>query len=170
MKENIVLVGFMGTGKSATGRRLANHLCMQFVDMDKEIEKEQGKTISQIFKDEGEEWFREREHEKVKELSAQSGLIISTGGGVVLNPENIRAFEETGTVVCLKAGVDVILRRLATDKRRPLLKGKNKRERITALLEERKPFYDAIPIQIDTSYMSHEEVAAADYNACHADG
>ena len=165
MKKNLILVGFMGTGKSAVGRRLATHLSMRFVDMDKEIEDDQGMPISDIFEKHGEAWFREREAEKVKELASQQGLIISTGGGIVLNPDNITEFEKSGKVICLKASVDAILRRLVNDSRRPLLQGENKRDRVKQLMLDRKKYYEAIALQVDTTYMSHEEVAAAVYNA-----
>jgi len=101
--KNIILVGFMGTGKTVTGRVLAEQTGLELVDMDSIIEARAGKAISEIFAADGEAAFRAMERELVQELAQRDGLIISTGGGIVLNPDNISDFEKTGLVVCLKA-------------------------------------------------------------------
>ena len=147
-KRNIILIGFMGTGKTVTGRLLAERTGMELVDMDSLIELRQGKTIPQIFAESGEAGFRALERDLVKELSEKTGLIISTGGGVVTNPDNLTDFRKSGLVVCLTASPETIFRRLETDTTRPLLSG-DKKAQITALLEKRRPLYDAVSHQIN---------------------
>lgn len=152
MPKNIVLVGFMGTGKSVTGKALADQLGYTFVDMDEAIEERTGRKISDIFATEGEAYFRELERELTRELSAQTDLIIATGGGIVLNPANMEDFTRNGMVVCLHTDPDRILQRVAQQQHRPLLEGDTeKAHAIRTLLEKRKPLYDAIPIAIDTT-------------------
>lgn len=148
--RNIVLVGFMGTGKTTVGRLIAEKTGMPLVDMDSMIVKRAGKSINEIFAEDGEPHFRLLERELVKELSARSDQIISTGGGIVLNPENIADFEETGLVVCLLADAGSVLERVRHDSARPLLAG-DKEAKVIALLESRKPLYEAIAHKIDTS-------------------
>ncbi len=160
MAKNIILVGFMGTGKSATGRMVANQLNREFVDMDAVIEERTGKKISAIFAEEGESHFRALERELVQELSAREDLVIGTGGGVVLNPDNIRDFNKTGVVICLHADPDTILERVAKDTHRPLLEGDDdKIKAIKELLAKREELYRAIPLQIETSHHTAAETA-----------
>lgn len=156
-KPNIVLVGFMGTGKTAVGKMLANELAMTFVDMDEAIVKKNGKSIPEIFAQDGEERFRQLERQLCVELSVESGIVIATGGGIVLNPLNIRDFSESGLVICLKASPETILRRVETDTNRPLLTG-NKMEKIKKILSDRKELYNSIPDSIDTDQRSLREV------------
>jgi len=158
---NIVLVGFMGTGKSAVGRLLAGRLGWSFVDMDAVIEERAGKRIDQIFADEGEPAFRSREHALVSELALQDRLVIATGGGVVLNPDHVKAFSRTGRVVCLEADPEVLWQRVSASGHRPLLETPDKRERMLALLESRQPLYRAIPCRMDTTRLLPEQVADA---------
>ena len=160
MKKNIILVGFMGTGKSATGRVVAKRLDRTFVDMDAVIEERAGRKISEIFKNDGESRFREMERELVKELAAGENQVIAAGGGVVLNPDNIAEFSRTGVVVCLKATPAVVLERVNGHNHRPLLEGGEKAERILRLLDSRRALYDAVPLQLDTSRLT--PTAAAD--------
>lgn len=162
-KRNIVLVGFMGTGKTVTGRVLADRTGMKLVDMDSMIEERQGRTIPEIFAKEGEPAFRILERELVKELSARSGLIISTGGGIVLNLDNISDFEKTGLVVCLNASPETIFQRLEKDTTRPLLSG-DKKSQIATLLAKRAPLYAAITRQINGDLLGPEERADAILN------
>lgn len=163
VRKNIILVGFMGTGKTVTGRVLAERTGMDLVDMDSLIEKQQGKTIPEIFAQDGEAAFRAMERRMVQELSKRSGLIISTGGGIVLNPENITDFEKTGLAVCLTASPETIFQRLKNDTSRPLLSG-DKKGQISALLKKRKPLYAAIAHQIDGDLLGPEERAEAILN------
>jgi shikimate kinase len=159
-KRNIVLVGFMGTGKTVTGRVLAELTGMELVDMDSMIEARQGKPISEIFAQDGEGAFRTMERDLARELSGRSGLIISTGGGIVLNPENIADFEKTGLVVCLTASPATIFQRLESDTARPLLSG-DKKDQIATLLEKRRPLYAAIAHSINGDVLNPEERASA---------
>ena len=168
-RRNIVLVGFMGTGKTCVGQRLAGLLNMTFLDMDRVIEERTGKTVSRIFAEDGEPRFRALERELVQELAARSGLVIATGGGIVLNSENLRDFGRTGLVVCLTATPEAIFKRVAAETHRPLLAGGDKQQMIVARLEARRALYEAIPVQVDTSDLTVEQVAeriAAIYESC----
>ncbi len=158
--KNIILIGFMGTGKSATGRIISRRLERVLMDMDAMIEEREGRTIAQIFAQEGEPHFRSLERGLVQELSQRRNLVIAAGGGVVLNPENIRDFSRTGIVICLKASPAAILRRVGGEKHRPLLENDDKAKRIMELLESRRPLYEAIAHQIDTSHLSPDAAAA----------
>lgn len=150
LQRNIVLVGFMGTGKTTVGRILSEKTGMPLVDMDTLLADRAGKTINQIFAEDGEPAFRRMEHELACELAAEHGQIISTGGGIVLNPANVAAFEKTGLVVCLLADAATVLDRVRHDDSRPLLAG-DKETQIINLLETRKPLYEAVRHRIDTS-------------------
>jgi len=156
---NIVLVGFMGTGKTSVGKVLANRLHMVFVDMDEVIEQREGMTVSRIFEEKGEPHFRTLERQLVLELSAKSGLVVGTGGGVVLNPDNISDFSRNGLVVCLSARPEAILARLSADSTRPLLAEGDKKKRIMTLLDSRKKLYDAVQHRIDTTDLTVEKIA-----------
>ncbi len=159
--SNIVLMGFMGTGKSTVGRKLAALSGMTFVDMDSLIEERAGKPISRIFAEEGEPHFRAMERALVRELAHRNGLVIACGGGVVLNPDNIADYGKTGLVVCLSATPEIILQRTATARNRPLLEEQDRRARILELLEKRRACYASIPHQVDTSTLSADQVVQA---------
>jgi shikimate kinase len=159
--QNIVLVGFMGTGKSATGKVLAKRLGREFLDMDTLIEKREGKSIAAIFAEDGEPHFRKLERALVQELAGCSGLVIAPGGGIVLNPDNIADFGRSGLVVCLKATPETILKRVGNDTNRPLLQGGDKLQKIKDLLGKRKALYDAVPHGIDTDGQTPEQTADA---------
>ncbi len=148
--KNIVLIGFMGVGKTSIGRRLAQRLSRAFIDTDAEIEAVTGKTISQLFTRYGVIRFRSEEELLVKKLAGREDLVISTGGGTVLNPENIRLLKEKGVLIALTAAPEVLYSRLANKKTRPLvLKGELK-QKIDDLLEERKGIYDVADYSVDT--------------------
>ncbi len=158
--RNIVLVGFMGTGKSSVGKRVAQRLDRLFVDMDEWIEEWEKRSISDIFREEGEAYFRQRERELVQELATREGLVIAAGGGVVLDPDNIQDLSRNGIVVCLTATSEVIIERTARESHRPLLEEGKKAESIKRVLSDRASFYDSIPHQIDTTGLTLDEVVA----------
>ena len=155
---NIVLVGFMGTGKTRIGQDVAKRLGLRFVDMDDCIVERAGKPIPEIFADDGEPHFRSIERQVVIDLAGETGHVIATGGGVVLNPDNIRDFNEQGLVICLSATPEVILERVQHDTNRPLLNADDKMAKIRGILDTRQPLYDAIPNKIDTSEMTVDDV------------
>lgn len=157
--KNIVLTGFMGTGKSAVGRELAGRLGMRLVEIDEEIEKAEGITISEIFSRYGEAYFRDRETEMVKRFSGERGVVISTGGGVVLREENMNALRGNGIIVCLTATIDTILGRTGRSGDRPLLNVGDLRKKIEELLEFRRPYYEKADIIIETDSRSPYEIA-----------
>jgi len=160
---NIVLIGFMGTGKSLVGKELARRLELGYVDTDELIEKKEGKAIPEIFAQKGEDYFRQREKEVIKEISKFKGYVISTGGGAVLSPENIKCLKENGYLVCLTANTEVILQRTKNQNgERPLLNGfRNKKKRIQELLKARKPYYQQADFTIDTSSLSIPQIVNA---------
>ena len=157
---NIVLFGFMGTGKSAVGRCLAERAELRFVDMDDEVERKEGASIPALFADKGEAYFRQVEAAVAVELGAADGLVVATGGGVVLNPSNLTAFTGNGICVCLRAVPETILHRIREQTHRPLLQQPDREQRVRQLLHQRKHFYDAIPHQVQTDGLSVEDVAA----------
>lgn len=139
---NIVLSGFMGSGKTTVGRRLAAALHMQFVDMDLYIEEKTGMTVKEIFAQFGEPHFRALETETVKELAKSSHFVIATGGGTLMQPQNIEGFHAGGGVIYyLDVPLAALQERLKNDKRRPLLQTPDRRAVIERLLNERRPKY-----------------------------
>lgn len=158
--KNIVLVGFMGTGKTTVGKLLSDKTGMPLVDMDALIVERAGKSINKIFAEEGEPHFRNLECEMAKELAGQQNQVISTGGGIVLNPDNISAFAQTGLTVCLIASAETVLERVKHDTTRPLLAG-DKEAQIIQLLETRRPLYEAVPHTIDTNGLEPEAITDA---------
>jgi shikimate kinase len=158
-RKNLVLLGFMGTGKSALGRRLAALTSRPFLDMDAELERRAGRPISRIFAEAGEEAFRRMESQLAAEWGPRDGTVIACGGGVVLREENLRALGQNGVLVCLTARPEVILERTARSKKRPLLAGENPAQKIRDLLAVRAPFYAKIPIQVDTSDLDPDSLA-----------
>lgn len=158
--ESIFLVGPMGAGKSTIGRLLAAELHMPFVDADREIEQRCGASIAWIFDVEGEEGFRSREVAMLEELTARSGIVLATGGGAVLRPENRRNLVSRGFVVYLSASVRQQFKRTSKDKDRPLLQKGNPEETLRSLAEMRGPLYeDVADLVIDTDGKSPREVA-----------
>lgn len=152
-QENIILTGFMGTGKTTVGTLLAKNLGYGFVDTDQLIEEKCGMSVPAFFKRKGETAFREMERGVAKELGEQSSLVISTGGGFMLDPVNAEIVGKTGKVFCLVATPEEILNRISEDSGadRPLLQGKNPRERIVELLKERQEGYTQF-LQLITSH------------------
>ena len=163
MKSNIVLIGFMGTGKTSIGKILATKFGCAFVDLDHKIEADNKMSIPKIFKKYGEDHFRKLEKEAVKEVTQRRGIVIATGGGTIKDPENLRLLKESGVVICLTASVDEILFRTEQEGNRPVLDKKDKdqgdrRAAIEKLLEERKEFYDQADYKIDTTNWSPMQI------------
>ena len=159
-ESNVVITGFMATGKSTVGRLVAQRLGMEFIDTDDLIEKRWGKCIADIFSEEGEQSFRKKEARIAAALGARCGLVIATGGGMMLNPANIDAFNRQGRIYCLSASGDQILERINKDKDgvRPLAAVDDPMEQIQALMDARQMIYGQF-IQIDTSDKTPEQVA-----------
>lgn len=157
--KNIVLTGFMGTGKTAVGRELSRLLNMKLIDVDTEIEKSQKMTINEIFRQFGEPRFREMETEMIKQVSQNNNIIISTGGGAVLRQENMDAMRENGVIICLMATPETILKRTSNNSDRPLLQVENPLRRIKELLNYRKPFYERADVMIDTEGKTPLQIA-----------
>jgi shikimate kinase len=154
VKKNLVLIGFMGTGKTTVGKAIARELRYRFVDTDRRIEEKTGRTIPEIFAQEGETRFREIESEVVQEVSELPGLVIATGGGVVVRPENMERLRASGFVVCLKASAQVIRKRVSRGPIRPLLSGDDPDRRLADLLKKREPEYEKADLVVDTSSLS----------------
>ena len=149
--SNIFLVGLMGSGKTTIGRALAKKLNLRFVDADHEIEARTGASIPLIFEIEGEASFRQREADVIRDLSAQQGIVLATGGGAVLNEQSRRYLHERGTVIYLRASVNSILQRTSHDRNRPLLQTADPRARIEELSKQRAPLYEEVAhITIET--------------------
>ncbi len=142
--RNVYLVGPMGSGKTAVGKRLAGLLGKTFVDSDAEIERRTGVDIRYIFEKEGEARFREREREVIADLTAREDVVLATGGGVVLDPANRERLTSTGTVVYLKTSLDALLARTKSSRHRPLLMSEDRRAVFERLLEARRPLYDEV--------------------------
>jgi shikimate kinase len=160
--KNIVLIGFMGSGKSTVGRDLHQRLGYPLTDMDRLIEETMGKKITEIFKEEGEAAFRDFETLQLLEIAKQADKrqIISTGGGIVVRPENRILLRNLGYVVWLQAPEEVIYERTSRNQDRPLLNHLDARERISTLLAEREPWYgETAHLKIDTSELDSKEIA-----------
>lgn len=157
---NLVLTGFMATGKTRVGQEVAQRLGRPFIDMDAEIEIRAGKSIPRLFAEDGEATFRQMEAGLCQELAARTGLVIATGGGALLDPANRAAMTRTATVVCLACDADEILRRarLAGKGDRPLLQVADPRAEIERLLALRHRAYESFPWQVDTTHLSVGQV------------
>lgn len=155
---NIVLIGFMGVGKSAIGHQLAKQLNMNFLDTDELIEKTEKMSISDIFAKKGEPHFRDLETEVIKTLQDYDNFIISTGGGMVLREENVKMLKEIGPLVLLWAEPNVVFERVKNETHRPLIEDEDKKKKIEQILESRREIYHKISdLIVDTSQYSVEE-------------
>ena len=156
---NIVLVGFMGSGKSTAGKNVARLLGRRFIDVDEQIEMREGCSIPEIFSRKGETFFRDLEREIIRFYASQSGLVIACGGGAVKDPQNVERLSAHGVVYCLTATPETVLARVGRCTHRPLLAGPDREERLRALLVERKPLYDQFEYQVSTDAREPEDVA-----------
>ncbi len=158
--KNIVLVGLMGSGKSAVGRTIAKKLNRRFIDTDRHIERRVGKTIADIFSSEGEESFRNYEKEIIKKVSQYVGIVIATGGGAIKDPENFKYLKESGWIVALCASPEVLYKRIAGKRTRPLIA--NEEDPVKVLEEiynQRKTMYSQADFQINTEDKEINEIA-----------
>ena len=156
--RNIVLVGFMGSGKTTIATQLANKLGMRYVSTDSLIEAREKRTINEIFTKSGEDYFRDVESNVVREIAAQEGLVIDTGGGAVIREENLNNLKSTGIVICLSADEDAIMERTKKYKHRPLLNVEDPKLKIRTLLAKRAPFYANADYCIDTGKLTIRQV------------
>ncbi|MDH5648428.1 MAG: shikimate kinase AroK [Gammaproteobacteria bacterium] len=158
--ENIYLIGPMGVGKSTIGRQLASQFKKEFIDLDHELEKRTGVSISIIFEIEGEPGFRKRESELLDELTQKNNIVLATGGGAILSEANRKILRTRGFVVYLRASIDTLVERTRNDRKRPLLQNGDKRQTIEDLLAVRGPIYtDEADLIVDTDNRAPATVA-----------
>ncbi|HOK39914.1 MAG TPA: shikimate kinase [bacterium] len=161
MKKNIILIGYRGAGKTTIGKILANKINYNFIDSDEQIEKSEGRKISEIVKKEGWQYFREVEKKIIKQLGSEKNAVISTGGGIVLNIENVNNLKENGWFVYLETTPETIVKRIQNDDNRPSLTGvKSFIEEVTEVLEQRKELYEKYAdFKILTDNMTPEKIS-----------
>jgi len=160
--QSIVLIGFMGSGKSSSGKALARKTGLPRFETDEMVETRFGFSVTEIFVRFGEEEFRNAETEALRQLSETVPAIIVTGGGIVLRPENVKRLRALGKVVGLEADEETLFRRISRRATRPLLQTKNPRAALAELLRVRAPLYRAAAdVRLDTSRLTHDEVADA---------
>jgi shikimate kinase len=140
-KPNLYLVGFMGVGKSAFGRKVARELGLRFIDSDRQIESEQGKKIPEIFAEKGESHFRNLERQFIENGHPEMGCVVSCGGGLVVEPGMKELLKQKGVVICLFASAESIIERTSRNKKRPLLNVDDPAAKVRELLKEREPIY-----------------------------
>lgn len=158
--RNIFLVGPMGAGKSTIGRALAKELKLDFFDSDEVIEQRAGADISWIFDIEGEEGFRQREIKIIDELTQKQNIVLATGGGVIISPENRSVLAARGTVIYLKTSLEQQYERTKRDTRRPLLQTDNLTERLEELRDARQPYYEELSdVSFETDKLTVKAVA-----------
>ncbi len=156
--KNIILCGFMGSGKTTVGTALSELICKDFIDLDKYIERKCKKTVAEIFKTKGEAHFRKLEERFTKRLARRKNLVLSLGGGTVLNPKNVEVLKKNGVFFYLKVDANTVINRLSGDKTRPLLL-ENAKENTVSLLEKREPIYShAADFTVDGNLSINETV------------
>lgn len=161
MMKNIILIGFMGSGKSTVGKFIANNNNMKQIDTDWYIESKQNRKISEIFETYGEEAFRQMETDCIKELlkNSDNKYIVSVGGGLPMKEENRGLLHKLGTIVYLKAEISTLEKRLSGDRKRPLLKGGKLHDKIAALMDKRESVYEELAdIIVQTDNKSFEDI------------
>ncbi len=155
---NIVLTGFMGSGKTEIGKRLARRLGYTFIDTDQLIEEKTGKSISEIFDKDGELFFRDTETQTLEKLTGINGYVISTGGGIVTREVNILHLKKIGFIIWLRASPETVYKRISAETHRPLLKVDNPLEQIKKLISQREQFYSKADFTIDTDLLDVDEI------------
>lgn len=155
---NIYLVGFMGTGKTSVGRLLAKEKKLSFVDLDELIELKEQRRIVDIFAKDGEPYFRKIEKKILKQVATQKKFVVACGGGIVLDKDNIKLMKKTGTLICLSAKSEEILKRISQSTHRPILNVNKPKERIELLLKMRAPYYMQADHTVDTSKLTIKQV------------
>lgn len=156
--RNIILVGFMGTGKTTIAMQLADRLGMRYISLDELIEKREKRTINEIFTRSGEDYFRDVESDIIRGLLGQEGLVVDTGGGAVIREENMVNLKSLGTVICLTADEEAIMARTKKYKHRPLLNVEDPKQKIRTLLGKRAPFYAKAEHCLDTGKFTIRQV------------
>lgn len=157
--HNIVLTGFMGTGKTTVGKIISKKLGYPFVDIDELIEKAMGMRISEIFEKFGEARFRDIESAMISHVTEKTGQVISTGGGAILKEENLANMKKKGVVFCLNASADTVFERVKHNDDRPLLRSPDVRAKIKELMDKRRVFYEKADYMIETENLTPEEIA-----------
>jgi shikimate kinase len=158
--RNLILVGFMGSGKSSVGREIAHRCELRFLDTDSVIRQKYGKSIPEIFASHGETVFREEEHQILLRLRGAQHMVLATGGGIVLQRQNRLILRSLGAVVWLTADEEVIWERVSRKQNRPLLQTDDPRSTIRSLMATRYPLYrETADVTVETSGLTHQEVA-----------
>lgn len=158
-RRNIVVCGFMATGKSSVGKRLAEIMSYDFLDLDTVIEAEAGMSIPEIFSSQGEPEFRALESRMVERIAEKTGYVIAAGGGTIVDPKNLARLKSSGIIITLTADVQTILQRVGKGDDRPMLWEEDLEKRIRTLLKKREDSYSKADIILDTSSISIDEVA-----------
>ncbi|MDQ8699924.1 shikimate kinase [Hyphomicrobium sp. LHD-15] len=159
-QRTVVLVGLMGCGKSSIGRRLATKLGLPFIDADEEIERVAQKSISEIFSDHGENFFRDRESKVIARLLAHGPQVLATGGGAFIMPSTREMIRDTGLSIWLRAELPVLMRRVAKRDTRPLLKGGDPEAVMRKLMEARYPIYAEADLTVESRDVPHDSIVA----------
>ena len=157
-KKIIALTGFMAVGKTIVGRRVARRLNWRFVDLDRVVEEAEGMKVHEIFERNGEDYFRAAEKRALQRLMREENQVLATGGGAIVDEENLRLLKEKSLLVCLTAAPETLLHRSGGAKKRPLLEGGDRKERIEELLRRREKSYAQAHAIIDTDSLSVDDV------------
>ena len=166
-KKTIVLVGIMGVGKTTVGKRLAAILDLPFFDADEEIEKAAGMSVAEYFEKYGEAEFRKGERRVIRRLLGEGRHVLATGGGAFTDPKTRKMIKQKAVSVWLKADLDVVVERTSRRDTRPLLRGKDPREVLSRLLDERSPYYAEADIHLKTKDGPHAKTAEKIISALH---
>lgn len=158
LDKNIALIGFMAVGKSAIGRTLAKRLRRRFVDLDRVIERAEGSKVREIFERKGEAYFRQLEKQALTTVLEANNQVIATGGGVILDDQNMQILRDKALLIGLSAELDILLARAGDGSKRPLLQGSDRREKIQDLLRQRSARYAQAHVTIDTSHLTVDQV------------